>query len=84
LNVFAKLAQGREIAKDRSLPHIIADSPYAVQRKKKENTNDQPERCWKALLLPQEVLPFRNEWELVREHFDKSRSKKVLSIIQQK
>lgn len=45
---------------------------------------DLSERCWRSLLIkpsrPDEV----SEWYLVREHFEKSRSKKVLSIIQSK
>ena len=40
------------------------------------------DRCWKALLLtPEFGRP--NEWMAVREHFENSRSKKVLSILQQ-
>jgi hypothetical protein len=42
------------------------------------------ERCWKALLLTS-AYPFyeANEWKAVRDHFQNSRSKKVLSILQQ-
>jgi len=48
-----------------------------------DGDEDQRERCWKALLLKEDDKE-PNEWDLVREHFEKSRSKKVLSIIQSK
>lgn len=83
LPVFAKLAEGREIALERSLPHIHRDSPY-YGKESRDAHDRQPERCWKALLLQPEQIFFENEWDIVRDHFDNSRSKKVLSIIQQK
>lgn len=85
LSVFAHLAQGKEIAEDRSLPHIHRDSPYY---QKQENLGIVPslqsDRCWKALLLPRNGWGFVNDWDLVREHFENSRTQKVLSIVQQK
>ena len=84
LAIFDTLSQGMEVALNRRLPHIHRDSPYGKENKASALSDDTSARCWKALLLPSEELCFANEWELVQEHFDKSRSKKVLSIIQQK
>ena len=84
LSLLKKLAKGEEIAKDRSLPHILGDSLYLADKTNTNDVNDQRERCWKTLLLPPEDLGFQNEWELVQDHFNNSRSKKVLSIIQKK
>ena len=47
----------------------------------------QQERCWKAVLSPAEESECpggKDEWSIVRDHFANSRSKKVLTIIQQK
>jgi len=66
------------------LPHIHGDSLYKDKENEGDVTDHQAERCWKALLMPPDQLGITNEWDLVREHFDKSRTKKVLSIIQQK
>lgn len=62
-----------------------------------ESSNSaSPQRCWEALLLDtQEDLgdaavnensvqrPLKTEWDLVLDHFENSRCKKVLTIIQQ-
>lgn len=73
-----------EISEDRSLPHIRSGSLYKGDENNGRAVNLQSERCWKALLLPPNQLGSANEWDMVKEHFDKSRTKKVLSIIQQK
>jgi len=87
LPVFEKLAGGTPVAPDYTpLPHILDNS--STQNKADMSTSStsssQEERCWKALLLQPQSDKEINEWGLVREHFEKSRSKKVLSIIQQK
>ena len=84
LPIFSRLSCGEEIDEDRSLPHIHGDSFYKRKENDGQVPNRQSERCWKALLLHPDQLGFANEWDLVHEHFDKSRTKKVLSIIQQK
>lgn len=82
LPIFQRLSHGDEVAVDRTLPHI---SRGYLESDKHESTvtesqaATQEEHCWKALLLSDID---RNEWEIVREHFEKSRSKKILSIIQ--
>jgi len=86
---------GQEIAADRSLPRLRplyqARNAYLKSRGihhlgvAGNQGDDQKQRCWKALLLkPEEDDADVNEWDLVRGHFEKSRSKKVLSIIQSK
>jgi hypothetical protein len=77
------------LSDDRTLPHIKNGyrNHGANRRQSKEilpSPNRQQERCWKALLLKAESIHGASEWDLVREHFENSRSKKVLSIIQQK
>lgn len=60
----------------RSLPHILShkkDLEFGLSK--------DSEQCWRSLLLEKERGS--SEWDMVREHFENSRSKKVLSIIQQ-
>lgn len=77
LPVFEQLAQGLSFKPELSedLPHIL--SSRVSPNPPKDSNND---RCWKALLLDSEE---DSEWIIVRTHFENSRSKKVLSIIQQ-
>ena len=85
LAVFQKLANGLPIDLDRTPPLISKSLPSAMLRSKPTDDYErQKERCWRALLLAELDHGEMNEWDHVREHFDKSRSKKVLSIIQQK
>jgi len=74
---------GEHFDADRTLPHIRRHAmPYDPVN---QTISRQQEHCWKALLLSSEgSYEACNEWDLVREHFENSRSKKVLSIIQQK
>ena len=82
LTIFEQLARGDPVSNDRSNPHIIFDR--VVSSTTMEPPLRQSERCWQALLLKQaDIHQANNEWEVVREHFQNSRSKKVLSIIQQ-
>lgn len=63
---------------------MICDlAEYKKLRARPKRCNEG-ERCWKALLLKPGIDHDVNEWELVRDHFEKSRSNKVLSIIQSK
>ena len=89
--MFENLRQGKPLSDNRCLPHITKDR--AFQNDPNESSKGtagamssysiQQERCWKSLLLQSDSLYEVNEWEIVREHFENSRSKKVLSIIQQ-
>lgn len=72
---------GKEIACDRSLPQICPKSSDTATR---SSDNGPSETCWKSLLLTPDDLSGVNEWDLVQDHFEKSRSKKVLTIIQSK
>ena len=88
LSVFECLSQGKPICENRLLPHIIKDRAVLDKSSNKDSGitttySSQQERCWMALLLHPTSPLEQNEWEIVREHFENSRSKKVLSIIQQ-
>lgn len=76
LQPFVDLSMGLELSDDRRLPKILENNFVEDGR-----PHHQQERCWKSLLLS-DVDCGNNEWNLVREHFEHSRSKKVLSIIQ--
>lgn len=80
LPIFARLGYGEPIATNRSLPHIINSR---IDCSLETNLPRSSERCWRALLLKEEKHHSQNEWEVVRDHFQNSRCKKVLSIIQQ-
>ena len=77
LRIFEQLAEGEPICYDRSLPRLepFSETPDAA-------TIRLQKRCWQALLLPDSELCGTNDWSIVREHFEKSRSKKVLTILQ--
>ena len=60
--------------------------PQSLQeRARADRVLPQSERCWRALLLKDADAEqaATNEWEIVLEHFQKSRSRRVLTIIQQ-
>lgn len=77
LPIFLQLSLGLQITEYRSLPHI--------NRNYKGTTHTVPlprqkERCWMSLLVDEGDK--MNEWNIVREHFIKARSNKILTIIQ--
>lgn len=78
LPIFSQLSLGLPIAEDRSLPHITRG--YKSSAQQSHSTARQKERCWMSLLLDE--ADKQNEWNIVREHFIKARSNKILSIIQ--
>lgn len=86
LAVFETLAGGAPIAHDRSLPHILKHRafPYVLVTCKNAtlDISRQQERCWKSLLLLPESKEEQSEWEIVRDHFVNSHTKKILNIIQ--
>ena len=84
--VFQHLAEGREIASDRSLPLLLDATAYRklTQIGSSITGSCESEKCWRALLLEPEREGGLNEWAIVRDHFENSRSNKVLSIIQSK
>ena len=92
LPIFAKLAQGEEVSPNRNLPHIISSSCNLWAKKNDHRfikdtppiLSRQSEQCWKALMLKNDdkSLLSKNEWEIVREHFQNARCKKVLTILQ--
>jgi len=75
ISILRQLSQGMSISPDRHLPHI--HRKYLPPRPARPASYDA---CWKALLLQSSTN--NNDWAIVHEHFSKSRSKKVLSIIQ--
>ena len=88
LSVFDSLCQGIPLCENRRLPHILNDCPFQNDNPKGNASvpstyGMQQERCWKSLLLHTDSSYEANEWEIVRDHFENSRCKKVLSIIQQ-
>lgn len=91
LSVFENLRQGKPLSDNRSLPHITKDRAFQNDPNERSKVSpgamssytSQQQRCWKSLLLQSDSSYEVNEWEIVREHFENSRSKKVLSIIQQ-
>jgi hypothetical protein len=80
LPIFARLGYGKPVSHNRSLPHIVQSR---VTTSTDEYAPRESERCWRALLIKQERHHSQNEWEIVRDHFQNARCKKVLSIIQQ-
>lgn len=81
LSIFIRLGFGEEICQNRSPPHITKCGTTP----KNAVTNSQSERCWKSLLEKDSVREKGeggNEWSIVQEHFQNSRSTKVLGIIQ--
>jgi hypothetical protein len=70
------------LALDRSLPLICDHDKYRELRSRSKSSDR--ERCWRAILLKSETERDLSEWEIVREHFENSRSNKVLNIIQSK
>ncbi|CAB9516475.1 zinc finger protein 36, C3H1 type-like [Seminavis robusta] len=78
LPIFCALSRGQKICPNRTLPHIL--NKYSSCRPLPED--ETSEQCWRSLLLDDEGQ--HNMWEVVREHFERSRSNKVLKILQQK
>lgn len=87
LSCFKELSKGHSLAVPGTnipLPRLdyfdrnqaLPPSPHHVVAYAKE-------QCWRSLLL-QPDPETSSDWDMIREHFMKSRSKKVLSIIQKK
>ncbi|KAG7360936.1 zinc finger domain containing protein [Nitzschia inconspicua] len=88
LPTFVQLSRGEPISPHRALPHITRSNEIIQRHTKHPKLTQyaiQSERCWKSLLLTQEdPLNETSEWNIVMDHFQNfSRSKKVLSILQQ-
>ena len=87
LSIFVRLSQGKLISPNRGLPHINSFRNHKKRELSTRKTSpyqDQSERCWKSLLLKQGPEEGSNEWHVVMDHFQNfSRSKKVLTILQQ-
>jgi hypothetical protein len=88
LEPFLKLERGENLASDRTSPHITNSYMGETGTAKKGGAklaplSRQSEICWKALLLKQGARnQMQNEWDMVLEHFQNSRSKTILAIIQ--
>ena len=84
LEPFLKLERGEEISIDRTLPHITKSHSeiHTTTKggKKPAPLTRQSEICWKALLVKEQET--ENEWDMVLDHFQNSRCKTVLAIIQ--
>jgi hypothetical protein len=85
LPLFIRLGQGHPICPDRSLPHIRnANRRNTCKGDICSGYSEQSKRCWQSMLLKQKNPDEESEWDIVLDHFTNySRSKKVLSIIQQ-
>ena len=79
LCVFKRLAEGSSFPGRKSLPHITeSDDGFEVTG----SHALQGRRCWKSLLLNPSSGNEYNEWDVVSGHFQNSRSRKVLTILQ--
>ncbi|KAI2506585.1 zinc finger protein [Fragilaria crotonensis] len=79
LSVFKRLAEGSSFPGSKSLPHITdSDDGFEVTG----SNALQGRRCWKSLLLKPSSCNEYNEWDVVSGHFQNSRSRKVLTILQ--
>jgi hypothetical protein len=87
LSIFVRLSRGEFVCPDRALPHITASDRYNKMdpsRLKATQYSSQSERCWRSLLLKLQKPDESSEWNIVMDHFQNfSRSKKVLTILQQ-
>lgn len=87
LPIFVWLSSGEFICPDRSLPHItgfVKKTKKDIKKLKTTQYSLQSERCWRSLLLKKDKPNELSEWHMVLDHFQNfSRSKKVLTILQQ-
>ncbi|GAX26501.1 hypothetical protein FisN_23Lh026 [Fistulifera solaris] len=77
LPIFTQLSLGLQVSEDRSLPHINRTYKGSTHR---DPLPRQQARCWVSLLIDEGDK--MNEWNVVREHFIKARTNKILTIIQ--
>jgi hypothetical protein len=83
LKVFKRLSESSSLPCDEeanALPHIT-DTNDGFQETGTHAL--QSRRCWRSLLLKPTSFNECSEWQIVQEHFQNSRSRKVLSILQQ-
>jgi hypothetical protein len=84
LQTFKQLAEGKSLSWNLDLPHIVSSAHTKLSSSVEEAQLRQSECCWKSLLLNQnESHGSNDEWDIVLEHFQNARCKKVLTIIQQ-